>query len=343
MNKQFPVSTVAKLGLALSLAAMSASALAQTSVVISGVIDLGVNTQTSAATGDRTTSVQNGGYQTSFLQFGGTEDLGGGMKAEFRLGTFFQANTGVDGRFPGDSFFSRDANVGLSGDFGRVTLGRQISPLYLSTLLFNPFDDSFAFSPIIQHTYNAFGAGNVVNADSGYSNAISYSTPDMQGLSAKVLYTLAGQQGISNSYSANLLYFHGPFAATLAYENTTADNTNSFVGVYPTGSTQKIAQFGMSYDFAPAKLYFQYENSDTPGIASSLNTFQVGTKINVGRGNILASYAKTDGVVDHKTFSLGYDYDLSKRTDVYTMYMNDQAAAYADTVNSFSVGIRHRF
>lgn len=338
MSKKF-----ASFALAAAAAACSIGASAQTSVTISGVIDVDVNTQTSSATGQRITSLQNGGYQTSFLQFGGTEDLGGGMKAEFRLGTFFQANNGVDGRFTGDSFFSRDANVGLAGDFGRVTLGRQISPLYLSTLLFNPFDDSFAFSPIIQHTYNAFGAGNVINADSGYSNAISYTTPDMQGLSATLLYTAAGQIGISNSWSGNILYFHGPFAATLAYENTTTDATNSFVGAYPVGSSQKVAQVGVSYDFAPAKVYFQYENNDTYGYDSALHTFQVGTKVNIGRGNILASYANTGGVVDHKTFSLGYDYDLSKRTDLYTMYMNDRAAAYADTVNSFSVGMRHRF
>ena len=338
--------------LAALAAAFSTDAAAQTSVTVSGVIDLDLNTQTTAATGDRATSLQNGGFQTSFLQFAGSEDLGGGMKADFRLGTFFQANNGVDGRFPGDSFFSRDANVGLSGDFGRVTLGRQISPLYLSTLLFNPFDDSFAFSPIIQHTYNAFAAGNVINADSGYSNAVSYSTPDMQGLSATVLYTVAGQIGVSNSYSANLLYFHGPFAATLAYENTTTDSTNSFVGAYQPGSTQKVAQVGLSYDFAPVKLFFQYEHNDTPlavtggaptDAASGLNTVQVGAKINVGAGNILASYAKTGGWVDHKTLSVGYDYDLSKRTDVYVMGMNDQAADYANTVNSFSVGIRHRF
>lgn len=347
MSKQ-----IASFALAATAAAFSPGASAQSSVTVSGVIDVDVNTQTSSATGDRITSVQNGGYQTSFVQFAGSEDLGGGMKADFRLGTFFQANNGEDGRFAGDSFFSRDANVGLAGDLGRVTLGRQISPLYLSTLLFNPFDDSFAFSPIIQQTYNAFAAGNVINADSGYSNAVSYTTPNFQGFSATFLYTLAGQVGISNSYSANVLYFHGPFAATLAFENTTTDATNTFVGAYQVGSTQKIAQLGMSYDFTAAKLFFQYEHNDTPlavtggpvtDATSSLNTFQLGAKIHVGRGNILASYAKTGGWVDHKTFSAGYDYDLSKRTDVYAMVMNDQAAAYVDTVNSFSVGIRHRF
>jgi predicted porin len=58
---------------------------------------------------------------------------------------------------------------------------------------------------------------------------------------------------------------------------------------------------------------------------------------------VLASYAYTGKNIDHKTFSLAYDYDLSKRTDVYVAYMNDDANAYADTISSFSVGVRHRF
>lgn len=336
----FSLSAVA---LAVSAALCATPVMAQTSVTISGALDVDVNTQTSAATGQRVTSLQNGGYQTSYLQFSGVEDLGGGLKSEFKLGTFFQVPSGVDGRFPGDSLFSRDANVALSGDFGKVTMGRQISPLYLSTLLFNPFADSFNFSPIIQHTYNAFGAGNVIAADSGYSNAVAYSTPNMNGLSANFLYSLSGQHGMSNSFSSNVLYFNGPLAATFAYEDTTANSTNSFVGVYPAGSTQKVAQFGISYDFNPVKGFFQYENNNDAGAPSSLHTFQIGATVNAGRGDFMASYAKTGGFIDHKTFSLGYDYNMSKLTDVYTMYMNDQAAAYANTVNSFSVGIRHKF
>ncbi|PRC91317.1 porin [Solimicrobium silvestre] len=331
-------------------------AMAQTNVTVSGLVDAEVNSQTSASTGQHTTSINglspgpNGGMQSSYLQFAGNEDLGGGMKASFTLGTFFRPGMGSDGRFDGDPLFSRDANVSLSGDFGGVTLGRQISPLYLSTLLFNPFADSFSYSPIIQHTYYAFSAGNVISADSGYSNAISYSTPNFSGLSAKLLYSLSGESGVAGSFSGNLLYFNGPFAATVAYENSTvsgtSNNTYTLGGGYPAGTTQKIAQLGASYDFAPVKLFFQYQNTDTTqtGLASlTLDTFQLGTSIAMGQGNVLASYAKTGGAIDHKTFSVGYDYNLSKSTDIYMAYMNDQATAYAYTLSSVGIGIRKRF
>jgi len=329
---------------------------AQTSVTVSGLIDAEINSQTSSSTGQRVTSLNgspegpNGGMQTSYLQFAGTEDLGAGLKAGFILGTFIRPGLGSDGRFNGDPLFSRDANVSLSGDFGGIKLGRQISPLYLSTLLFNPFADSFSYSPIIQQTYYAFSAGNVISADSGYSNAVSYSTPQYNGLSAKLLYSLSGQHGEAGSFSGNLLYFNGPIAATVAVENSTvsgsSNNTYSLGGGYPVGTTQKVAQIGASYDLVPVKFFFQYQSTDTTVTGTSsvtLATMQIGATYTVGQGNILASYAKTGGVVDHKTFSVGYDYNLSKSTDIYTAYMNDQAAAYTDTISSIGAGIRHRF
>jgi predicted porin len=341
--------------LAASAALYVAPAMAQTSVKISGDIDVELNSQTSAATGQRATTINgasfgpNGGMQTSYFQISGDEDLGGGMKAGFALGSFIQPAIGVQGRFPGDPLFSRDANISLSGDFGKITAGRQINPMFLSMLLFNPFADSFGYSPIIQQTYYAFAAGNVLSTDTGYSDAVSYSTPNFSGFSARLLYSLSQESGVSGSFSGNALYFNGPFAATFAYESSTvsaANNTFSLGGGYPAGTTEKVAQLGVSYELTPVKLFLQYLNSDTspPGVAStSYNTFQFGGKMEVGKGYILASYAKTGGIIDHKTFSLAYDYYLSKSTDLYAAYMNDQAAAYANTIDSLGIGMRHRF
>lgn len=350
--------------LALSVSAIAAaaslyvpSAMAQTAVTLSGMIDAEINTQTLAATGQRVTSINgpavgpNGGLQTSYFQFAGDEDLGGGNKASFALGSFFRPGNGQDGRFDGDTLFSRDANISLSGDYGKVTLGRQINPQFLSMLIFNPFADSFGFSPIIQQTYYAFSAGNVWSPDTGYSNAVSYTTPNAGGLSATMLYSLSGQNGETGSFSGNVLYFHGPFAATFAYERSNvadsgANNTYTLGGGYPVGTTEKIAQLGLSYDFAAVKVFGQYFNTKTEptGAAqTNYNTYQLGASIVAGQGHVLVSYAYTGSNVDHKTLSVAYDYDLSKRTDLYAAYMNDDANAYADTIKSLGLGIRHRF
>ena len=349
-------------------AVLSAPAMAQSSVTISGVVDVGVNSSSGLnfATGVgtvHTTSMVGGGLETSYLQFAGTEDLGDGLKSGFTLGTFFQPNDGQDGRtFLGagaqaDTFFSRDANVWISGGAGKVELGRQISPMYLSTLLFDPFGGSFDFSPIVYQTYATYSAGNSLSADTGYSNAISYSTPNFSGFSATFLYSLSGENGTKNSFSTNALYFHGPLAATVAYENTTvgnasANDTFALGGAYPVGTTQNATKIGVSYDFTAIKAFFQADrnSTDVPTLANlTLDTYQIGATVPVGQGSILAAYAHTNGSADHKTFSIGYDYNLSKRTDIYTAYMNDKAAAFVDldgnsyTNTSFSVGIRHHF
>ncbi|MNT92501.1 Outer membrane porin protein precursor [compost metagenome] len=62
-------------------------------------------------------------------------------------------------------------------------------------------------------------------------------------------------------------------------------------------------------------------------------------------GKVLASWARTEMTatdVSRKTFTLGYDHFLSKRTDVYAMLMNDRITART-TGNSFGLGVRHRF
>jgi predicted porin len=364
-NKNFL--TLTAIALAVS-AAVSTPAMAQSSVTISGVVDVGVNSSSGLNFGTgigtvHTTSMVGGGLETSYLEFAGSEDLGDGMKSGFALGTFFQPNSGADGRtFLGagaqaDTFFSRDANVWLSGSAGKVTLGRQISPMYLSTLLFDPFGGSFDFSPIVYQTYATYSAGNTLSADTGYSNAISYSTPDFSGLSATFLYSLSGESGTKGSFSANALYFHGPLAATVAYENTTVGNINAndtfaLGGAYPVGTTENTFKAGISYDFNPVKVFFQADrnSTDVPHLANlALDTYQIGATVAAGQGSILAAYAHTNGSADHKTFSIGYDYNMSKRTDLYTAYMNDKAAGFVDAVGnsytntSFSVGIRHHF
>ena len=79
--------------------------------------------------------------------------------------------------------------------------------------------------------------------------------------------------------------------------------------------------------------------------ANKAKTLQVGASAPLGGGSLLASWIKTElsaSKLDRKTFTLGYDYYLSKRTDVYAMFMNDRITSQP-TGNSFGVGIRHRF
>ena len=88
---------------------------AQSSVQLMGLTDVFVGSMKNAGDAGSSKVVNSGGMTTSWFGVKGTEDLGGGLKANFALTSFIKVDSGTQGRFANDPFFSRDANVGLSG------------------------------------------------------------------------------------------------------------------------------------------------------------------------------------------------------------------------------------
>ena len=334
--------------IALSAALLCAGAAhAQSSVQVTGLVDMYVGSMKLAGDTSKTNVVGSGGLTTSWLGFKGTEDLGGGLKASFALTSFLRTDTGTPGRFTGDPFFSRDANIGLSGGFGSVRMGRDLAPNFLPSIVANPFGDSFTFSPLVLHMnvspFNASGWGQTTPADTGWSNEVIYTTPDIGGLTANVHYQFGEVAGNSSkkNIGVNALYFNGPLTLTGFYER---DQVNS-----PTpgllGATQKDWMLGGTYDFNVAKAFLTYGQSSTDGSDIKAKTAQLGASVPLGAGKVLASWAQTklsSTDVSRKTFTVGYDYDLSKRTDLYAMLMNDRIT-HQTSGNSLGLGIRHRF
>ena len=140
--------------LAMAALLACAGAQAQSSVQAYGLIDVSAGQfQDPGAAKDK--SVVSGKMTTSYFGFKGSEDLGGGMKANFAIESFLRADNGAAGRFNGDAFWARNAYVGLSGAMGSVTAGRNTTSLFVSTLIFNAFGDSFGFSPSIRHYFTS--------------------------------------------------------------------------------------------------------------------------------------------------------------------------------------------
>ncbi|MEF7615166.1 porin [Aquincola sp. MAHUQ-54] len=342
----------AALALLLGLAGMAQAQ----SVSIYGLLDLSAG-QFQNAGEAKLKRVESGRMATSYIGFSGAEDLGGGLKATFALESFFLADVGTAGRFGPDVFWARSANVGLSGAFGTLRAGRAGTPLFVSTLLFNPFGDSFGFSPAIRQWYNNNkGPGNAVFqtpliGDSGWGNAIFYGTPKFGGLSANIAVA-AGEGGVNKgpNYGGNVLYFAGPFSATVAYQHVEANgpggnSLTNFAGF----DHQTAWQLGAAYDFGMAKLFGQYGQIETDATTEvKTKTVQIGASIPVGpAGAVLASYGESKrdaGAVErnNKTLTVGYDHNLSKRTDVYAIYLQDKLTD-VKTGNTYAVGLRHKF
>ncbi|HCL86300.1 MAG TPA: porin [Comamonadaceae bacterium] len=334
----------------LTLAAVlcAAGAHAQSSVQITGLTDVYAGSIRMAGDAGRRTVVNSGGMTTSWFGFTGTEDLGSGLKAGFALTSFIQVDDGTQGRFPGDTFFSRDANVSLSGGFGTLRLGRWMAPNFLPSVLANPLGDSFTFAPLILHMnvplFNASGWQATTPSDTGWSNQIAYTTPDIGGFKANLQYQFGEQAGDNGkkNVGANFFYFGGPLLLTGYYERDQIANPGQ--GAY-LGTTKKDWMLGAAYDFTVVKPYLTYGQAEADNLPGKAKTLQLGVSAPLGAGKVLASWARTEltaADVDRKTLTVGYDYNLSKRTDVYAMLMNDKITRQT-TGNSFGVGIRHRF
>lgn len=361
---------IRKVALAAMTLLAAGAASAQSSVSIYGVLDASVGSfQTSyddavANSNTRRTAVESGVMTTSFIGFKGVEDLGNGLKGTFMLESFLRVDTGSQGRATGDNLWARNANVGLAGDFGAVSVGRMDTLLFLSSLAFNPFGGSFRVSPTIRQT---FGDVGMVYGDYGWGNTIKYVTPNLSGFTLAAQYqlkeTTTGSNG--NSWAVNGTYLAGPFGLTVTYQDFKTATTATGLGLagadvgaaFAAGDTQKIWQLGTSYDFGAAKLFAQYTDGKheyaAGGNDSTAKQWQVGASVPLGAGALMASYGQVKfeqaaAEVKNKIFSLGYDYNLSKRTDVYAAYMydknsdNDPATDWK-AGNTFAVGVRHRF
>jgi predicted porin len=127
-----------------ALATLAVSAQAQSSVTLYGNVDAGLAyvKVKQAGNSDTTTAVESSILTESFFGLKGQEDLGGGLKAIFKLESFIDVDTGAT---TAGNFFGKNAYVGLAGDFGTVKLGNQESLFKTEAAAF----DAFGVSPVL--------------------------------------------------------------------------------------------------------------------------------------------------------------------------------------------------
>ncbi|MFY9477070.1 MAG: porin [Aquabacterium sp.] len=317
------------------LAAFAAQA--QSQVSIYGNLDVSFGRFEEPGLADATTRVESGSLRDSFIGFKGQEDLGGGLKAFFVLESSINVDTGA--ATESSNFWGRTSVVGLSGDFGTVTLGNARSLLFLANDAFNPFRaDSRLFS-----TSSLLMGTSVNGVTPGYSanwrNSITYTSPNLSGFTGSLQMGFSEIDGTDDNIGAALNYAAGPLAVNFTYQDV-ALNANDDV---------KTWVLGGSYDLGVAKLFGQYGQADQSNLSEKEKFFQLGVSIPVtAAGNILASYG--EGKYDSskaREVSLAYEHSLSKRTGAYIGVNNTRhnfVVAPADkSGTSFAVGVRHAF
>lgn len=351
-------------GLAAGLLLTCGGAAAQSSVTMYGVIDAYVgNKQLASATGAHTSNVDSGGLTTSFFGFRGTEDLGGGLAAIFDITATVRADIGDVGRFPGDPIFSRSSWVGLQGAWGSVRAGRMTSPNFILAIQMNPFAESTSFGPYLLHTYvggqpldaAVASGGPAAVSDSGYSNALTYTSPKMNGFQGSLSYSMGEVADSTDNrrVSYSLTYEQGPIFVGLGGDRAHHPTLPAPPAVPAANqkSEQNSIQFGGAYNFGVARLFASHNRTDIDLPAPNTRQFrttQLGVSVPVGAGAILVSGASTNrsqtslADVERTTYTLGYDYYLSKRTDLYAVAMRD-SVTNMQSGTTIAVGLRHRF
>jgi len=346
----------------IALAALAAAGVvsAQSSVTIYGLVDAGVASERSAA-GVRLNKLDGGITAGTRLGFRGTEDLGGGLKAGFVAETGFavDTNAGSPNWGSGGNFMGRQAFVSLDGGFGGLRLGRQYTPGYVTLGSIDPFSNGYySQARNLFDDLGGYGAANARTGNGRANNAIQYSTPNLAGFSANVLYGLgevAGNNSASRVVGFSAAYANGPLLVAYAYNK--ANNPTA-------ADSRKDNLLGATYDFGVVKAHLGFGRGKNNATAAGTTQFGdarnalVGLTVPVGPGAIKASYVRHDDRslvnADARQVGIGYDYNLSKRTKVYANYArmsNKNGATYVlnNSTNTgtgdraFALGVAHSF
>jgi predicted porin len=308
MKKQFA------LGL---LAAVAASgAFAQSSVTIYGRLNTTIESQ-KFGEDDRQWSVEN---NSSRIGFKGTEDLGGGLKAGFQIEHGFDATTGT----AGDAFWGRQSEVNLGGAFGTVRLGRFTPESYYATADY-----------ISMHNHDTGSSADKLYVSPGnVANKVGYASPVMGGFQFHAAVA-EGDAVTERTYDLAANYDRGPLHVGAGFDKVGDNKQFAIRGLYELGAFTMGAYFQRaSFDEAGDRNSFRLSGMYAFG-ANELH-------LNVGRANEWSDVADSAAT----QWTVGYNYNLSKRTKVYGYYTNlsdGDAEQYGGDFNSFAVGIRHNF
>ncbi|HWP21026.1 MAG TPA: porin [Burkholderiaceae bacterium] len=356
---------IKKLALSALALAAAGAAQAQSSVTIYGVADAFLQ----VANGDDTlTRLQSGGLNGSRLGFRGVEDLGGGLRAVFTLEHGINLDEGSTGQ--GGTMWGRQAFVGLgSSTAGTLTLGRQYSSLYHISGDFSAFTNgSYGASTAVIGGFGGYepvrGGGSSAGFSGGparVNNSIKYETPSFSGLRVGALWGFGeNTAGVNKTRVGDIWarYTAGPLDAMISYvddknEDALKARTTTVAAAYSFGSARVMAGYLHFNDGTSANL-------DGKG-AWLGGDYRFGNHL--VRAQYVLSNPKGDDN-DTQAFGVGYQYDLSKRTALYTsltQFRNDNGVAGAtatrwhsgvptglttasdNDITEFVVGVRHTF
>lgn len=326
--------------LALLLLAGVGSARAQADYLVYGVADLsyGRFEPSGQLPDDRFNS---NSLTASFAGLNLKYGLDGGWGVGMTLESFFRFQDGKLGRRDGDPILSRNAFVSVSNNaYGLVRVGRLQTYLFDATIRFNALGNSLAFSPAARHV---FAAGNLegVQGDFYWDRAVSYSTPNLDGLTVNLMHSRPDKGFTGGLTGGSVVVARGLFAMSLAAQQVKLqDGINDPV-------KETAVQLGMLYNFGLLRMFGQLTATRDLGLDVRSTIASAGGNLALGPGNVLFQAATTKATgpaVDRKHTSLagGYQWAYDSVTDVYLLAMDDRVKGQTRGLSA-AAGVRYRF
>ena len=342
------------------LGAFAGTAAAQSSVTIYGVLDMSIAKRNDCspcavnpgAPGSEAWTMQQS--TTSRLGFRGNEDLGGGLSAQFQIEHRFNPDTGAQNQTP---FWNGRSYVQLtSASAGAVYLGREYTPAFWVQLKSDPFgndgvgqtgvginwagymtpDAASGVTTVPQANWPAGGSARS-------SNTIGYKTPNMGGLTANVAVSLAETTGQGRGVGFNAEYAAGPIYAGLGYEKI---NDGSADG-------NGVVNLAFHYNLGFIKPMIYFAKGDVGTLSNKVvllsATAPLGNGVvKFGVSRLTLDLPSTAAEDTHTKIGLGYNYNLSKRTNLYfdlgsATGVASIAGVKGERSTAYAVGVRHTF
>jgi len=353
---------LAAVALAATAAVNAQTAPGNSSVVLYGIVDAYVQ---SAHAASSLTRVQSGGLNGSRFGLRGSEDLGGGLRGIFTIESGINLD---DGSFGQGAFWGRQAYVGLASSYGQLTLGRQYGSIYTLSSDFSEFSNGpIGASTAVIGGFGGYepvrGSAATATGNGGpgrNNNAVKYETPNFGGFKGGALVGLGEVSGGTNETRIADLYGRytaGPLDVMLSFQD---DKSAAAALNVRTVSAAAAYAFG---DYRVTGGVISVDDRNATNVDG--DGYWIGGDYRFGANQVKAQYlvSKLKNGSDGKTqaFGVGYQYDLSRRTALYssltqfknegTGYANRWASSLPAGLTSASdrditevvAGVRHTF
>ncbi|MBW8720505.1 MAG: porin [Burkholderiales bacterium] len=276
----------------------------------------------------------------TFIGLNVKDSLTDGWTPGLTLETFFRFQDFATGRKPSDPLLSRNAFASLSSPYGSVRAGRLQTYLFDTTVRFNALGNSIAFSPAVRHM---FQSGNIegVQGDFYWDRAVSYSTPNVDGLTVNTMYAKGAAAHRGDYGAASVVWARGLFAGALSVQRV---HLNDGINV-PT--IENTLQVGATYDLGIARAFAEGTWTNDVGLALRSHVVSLGLSAPLGPGSLAVqgAFTRANGLAidrKHSSAAAAYLYAYDSLTDLYVAAMDDRVRGQTRG-RSAAVGIRHKF